>query len=228
MANNERHECRFCGNSFKSPNTLSVHVCVKKRRHMDSESPGPRMGFRVFQRFFALTTKSKVPKSLDDFINSAYYIDFVKFGHYLIHLKPIVINEFIDYVIKNSIKLKDWTKEAVYDAYIDALVKTEPAENAVERSIVTIAEWTAKNNCPMDEFFKKATANEIAFLVRRGRLSPWVLYLAASADDVMESFNEDHVKLIGSLIDSCVWQKRFRNNKDDVEFIASVLEAAGL
>lgn len=228
MATNERHKCRFCGNSFKSPNTLSIHVCVKKRRHLDADNPACRLGLRVFQRFFALTTRPKSPKSLDEFIESSYYMDFVKFGHYLIDLKPIAIDQFIDYVIKNSIKLKDWTKESIYDAYIDDLIKKEPAESAVERSIITISEWTAKYNCPLDKFFVEATANEIAFLVRRGRLSPWVLYLASSADDVLESFNEDHVKLIGGLIDSCVWQKRFRNNKDDVEFITSVLSAAGI
>ena len=143
-------------------------------------------------------------------------------------MKPISIDVFIDFVIINGLKIKDWTKEYVYDQYIDDLIKKEPADNAVERSILTMGEWAQANNVTVDEFFYKISANEAAFIIRRGRLSPWVLYLAETADSLMQSFTEDHAKMIGGLIDSAVWHKKFKTNPDDVEFISSVLSSAGI
>lgn len=224
----EENTCRHCKKSFKSTNTLSVHMCVKKRRHLDADQPASRIGFRVFQRFYELTTNSKRPKTVDEFIESSYYIDFVKFGHYLVDLKPINIDMFIDFVIKNGLKIKDWSKEFVYDQYIDDLVKKEPAENAVERSILAMDEWAQKNSVPISEFFYKITANEASFIIRRGRLSPWVLYLAETADPLMQSFTEDHARIISGLIDPTFWHKRFKNNPDDVDFISSILRASAL
>jgi hypothetical protein len=220
--------CKFCKKSFKSANTLSVHICVKKRRHMEADLPAARIGFRVFQRFFELTTNSKTAKTLTEFIDSSFYIDFVKFGHYLVDLKPINIEVFIDFVIKNGLKIKDWNKEFVYDQYIEDLVKKEPADHAVERSIISMAEWSESNGVPISEFFNKVSANEAAHLIRRGRISPWVLYLAQTADNLVSSFTADHAKMIGHLIDSSFWHKKFKKNADDVEFISDILISSGL
>jgi len=221
-------ECKYCSKCFTKPTTLAVHICPKKRRFLDIDIPSSRLGFRVFQRFYQLTTTSKKLKSVEEFIESQYYVEFVKFGHYLIDIKPINIDQFIDFVINNSVKLKDWTKEFVYDQYIEDLIKKEPADSAVERSILTIDEWIQKNKVDMNTFFKNVSANEAAFLIRRGRLSPWVLYLAESGDPLMQSFNEDHAKIIGSLIDPSYWHRKFKSKSEDVEFISGVLKSAGL
>ena len=65
-------------------------------------------------------------------------------------------------------------------------------------------------------------------MIRTGKISPWVLYLCESGGPLTDSFNQDHAKMIGSIIDPGFWMKRFKNNNDDVEFIRSLLEQAGL
>jgi hypothetical protein len=224
----QKYECKFCGNKFHREQTLVVHMCPKKRRHLEIDTPPSRLGFRVFQRFYQLSMHGKKLRTTDEFIESPYYIDFVKFGRYLVDLKPINIDQFIDFVIKNGVKLKDWTKEFVYDQYVEDLIKKEPADSAVERSIVTMDEWAQKNKTTMGNFFKEISANEAAFLIKRGKLSPWALYLAESGDPLMQSFNEEHVKIISGMIDPSFWHKKFKSKSDDVDFIADVLKAAGL
>ena len=123
----QTHVCKFCKTKFHKSTTLSTHMCVKKRRHLDINTAGSRFGLRAFQRFYTLTTQSKSLKSIDDFIDSPYYIDFAKFGNHLAQLKPLYIEKYIDFVIMNGIKLKDWSKDYVYDTYIDDLIKKEPA-----------------------------------------------------------------------------------------------------
>jgi hypothetical protein len=221
-------QCKFCGTKFHKESTLATHVCVKKRRHMDLGSAGSRFGFRAFQRFFELTVKSKKLKTTDEFINSQYYMEFVKFGNHLALLRPIHIERYIDFVIMNGVKLKDWTKDAVYDLYIEHLVQTEPSTSAADRSITEIIEWCDVNNTEFKNFFSAISANEASHLIRTGKISPWVLYLSASGEDLMSRFNEDHAKMIGGVIDPGKWMRKFKKEDTEVQYIKTLLEEAGL
>jgi hypothetical protein len=195
---------------------------------MEKDSTGPRLGFRAYQRFYEISANSKKLKSSEEFINSAYYIDFVKFGHHLACLKPVYLEQYIDFVIKNGVKLKDWTKDFVYDTYIMDLLKKEPATSATDRTIMDIMQWCEVNRVKFNEFFFSVSANEAAYMIRTGRISPWVLYLSASGDDLMGRFSEDHSKMIADIIDPGFWMKKFKKQDDDVDFIKDLLEQAGI
>jgi len=224
----QNHQCKFCNKKFHKDITLATHMCVKKRRYADLGSSGPRFGFRVFQRFFELTTKNKTPKTQEEFIDSPYYIAFVKFGHHLVSLQPLHMDQFIDSVIKGGVALKDWTKDVVYYTYIEDLLKKEPAISATERTITTIMTWSENNNEEFHKFFYVVSANEAAYMIKTGKISPWVLYLCATGGELMCRFNEEHGNIIGNIIDAGFWMKKFKQNSDDVEYIKNLLEQAGL
>jgi len=195
---------------------------------MDINTAGSRLGFRTFQRFYELNVKAKKPKSQEEFINSSYYIDFVKFGNHLALLRPIYAEQFIDFVIMNKIKLKDWTKDFVYELYVEDLSKKEPAASATDRTITEIMEWCDKNNIPFKDFFFSVSANEGAYLIKTGKISPWVLYLSATGEELVSRFNEDHSKMIGDIIEPGFWMKKFKKANDDVEYIRGLLEQVGI
>lgn len=222
------YECKFCGKKFHKESSLSVHVCVKKRRHMEANSSGPRMGLQVFVKFYQTTTTTKKAKTLDDFVNSTYYIEFVKFGHHMVELKPLYPERFVEFIFMSGVKLKDWTKDWVYETYIDDLVKREPSDAATDRSITTMMEWCASNSVDFTQFFSVVNANVAAGMIKSGKLSPWVLYLSESGESLMNRFNEDHAKMIGNIIDPSVWMKKFKQLPDDVEYIKGLLEQMGV
>jgi hypothetical protein len=224
----QKYQCKYCSKKFHKEVTLSTHVCVKKRRHMDKDTAGSRIGFNAYQRFYEISASSKKPKSIDEFINSPYYIEFVKFGNHLASLKPIHIDKYIDFVIKNSVKLKDWCKDFVYDVYITDLVKKEPPVSATDRTITNIVLWCEASNIPFGQFFRCVSPNEAAYMIRTGKISPWVLYLASSGEHLISSFNEDHSKMIGDIIDPNFWMKKFKKDEEEVDFIKTLLDQAGL
>jgi hypothetical protein len=202
-------------------------MCIKKQRHLDANHTGPKLGFRCFQRFFELTTRSVKQKTLMEFIDSPFYVDFVKFGNHLDSLRPIYIEKYIDFVVVNSVKLKDWTKDFVYDLYIENLIKTEPADKAVERSVSTIAEWCEKNNIEFNNFFNVVNANEASFIIKTGKISPWILYLSSTGGNLIDRFNEEHGKIVGEIIDPGFWMRKFKKS-EEVDYIKSLLEQSGI
>jgi len=224
----QEFQCKYCSVKFHKETTLIRHMCVKKQRYIDIDQQGSRFGLRAFQRFYEISTKSKKLKTVDEFIDSPFYIDFAKFGNHLSALKPIYIDKYIDFVILNSVKIKDWTKDFVYDLYIEDLVKKEPANSATERTITEIIGWCDKNNVSFDQFFSVINVNEATHLIKTGRISPWVLYLAGSGDLLMKRFNDDHANAIAPIIDAGFWMRKFKKDKDDVEYIRTLLSDAGL
>lgn len=224
----QKYQCKYCGAKFHRETTLSTHMCVKKQRYMDIGTTGSRFGLRAFQRFYELTVHTKKPKTAEEFINSPYYSDFAKFGNHLSNLKPIYVEKYIDFVIMGGVNLKDWTKDAIYYLYVEDLLRKEPPVSAVERSITEILEWCELNEIQFKDFFSKISPNEAAHLIKAGKISPWVLYLANSGEALTTRFNEDHSKIISGVIDPAGWIKKFKKSPDDVEYIRNVLEQAGL
>jgi hypothetical protein len=224
----QNFECKYCGKKFQKETTLSTHMCVKKRRYLDINSSGARYGLRAFQRFYTLTTNIKKLKTQDEFIDSPYYIEFVKFGNHIAMLKPIHIDQYIDFVVLSGLKIPRWTTDPVYELYIENLIKTEPSTSATDRTISNIIEWSEKNNSPFNRFFNNISANEAAYLIQTGRISPWVLYLCKSAEDLQNRFTIDHDPMIKNVIDPGFWMRKFKKSNGDVDYIKTLLEQAGL
>lgn len=224
----QKFECKFCGTKFHRENTLSTHICVKKQRNNDVNTAGFRYGFRTFQRYYILVMQAKKVKTQEEFIDSQYYIDFVKFGNHIDRLKPLHIEQYIDFVILSPVGIKKWTSDAVYELYIENLIKTEPPNSAVERTITFMIEWCKSNGAQFDKFFSSISPNEAAYLIKIGRISPWVLYLSSTGENLMSQFNEDHAKMISQVIDPGFWMRTFKKKEDDVDEIREILEQAGL
>lgn len=224
----QKHNCKFCGKNFHKESTLATHLCIKKQRHLDINTQGSRFGLMAFRRFYELTSNSRKPKTSEDFIESPYYIDFVKFGNHLANLKPLNIELFIEYVIKGQVKLKDWTNDDIYYLYIEDLIKKEPAASATDRTITEIIKWADENNTEFVNFFSDISANEAAHLMRTGKISPWVLYLSSTGGNLLDRFNDDHAKMIASIIDAGFWMKKFKKAGDDVEYIRGLMSQVAL
>lgn len=219
--------CKFCGKEFKQEKTLAAHLCPKKKRFAEKDTIGARLGFRVYQKFYELTMRTTKPKSVEDFIDSQYYMDFVKFGRYLVDRNPINADDFITFVIKNAVPLKDWTTDKVYSVYMKEYIQREPAQGALERTILEMDNWAKTNQEPITDFFRKVGTIEAVFLIQCGKLSPWVLYLAESADELWDRTNIEQTNMIQSCIDIEWWQKKFIANQDDVRFVRTILDSSG-
>ena len=201
-------------------------MCVKKRRHLDKDSVAARMGLELYRRFYELNTAQKNSKTIEDFINSRYYASFIKFARKLMDLRPVDQGRFIDYVFRNGVKDRDWCKDKVYEAYIVDLLAKEPASRGLERSIQTMETWGQDHDKPFNEFFMHGAPAEATHLVKMGKISPWVLYLAESADHLWDRLSDEQAGIIGSVIDPKIWRAKFEHKKDDCSFTREILREA--
>ena len=224
----ESNTCKWCEKTFMSERTLSAHMCIKKRRMADKDLTHTRLGYRVFQMFYELNTSASKPKSQEDFVKSQYYDGFVKFGRSCVTNDYLNPEQFAEWLIKNGKKLADWTKDSLYDEYLLTYVKKEPGMKALERTIMYLSKWAGEHNCDWQDYFSKVTTPRAVYDLRSAKVSPWMLYLCETGDELLTRFSDEQVKMIQHIIDATFWMKLFANNKEEVSDVKESCRIAGI
>lgn len=226
--NKQKYQCGHCKKAFSNERTLSAHMCVKKRRYLDKDNVASRMGLELFRRFYELNTASKKPKTVEDFIDSKYYASFIKFARYLMDIRPVDQARFVDFVFQSGVKDRDWCKDRVYESYVLDLLQKEPASRGLERTLQTMQSWGESTGNNFTEFFKQVAPSEATLMIRLGKISPWVIYLAETADHLWTRLSEEQADMITNIIDPKIWRAKFQIKKDDCNFVREMLAEAGI
>jgi hypothetical protein len=191
----------------------------KSERHVQA-------GLLTYQRFYELTQKAKQAKTFDEFASSPYYTAFIKFGSFLVNTNPIYPERFIDFVIKSGIKLDHWCRDEMYDTYVSELIKIEPADGAIQRTIKTMMDWSESSNAPWEHYFQYVNLNRATHDIKEGLISPWMVLNSKSGKEMLKRMNDEQLEIIGPVIDPNHWSRRFKSLPADVELVKDVIKEA--
>lgn len=227
------HKCKFCGLGFVRESTLQVHQCEPKRRATQKGEKGVQIGFQAWLRFYEVTQGSAKTKTYDDFCKSQFYNAFVKFGRHCVSISAINVKQFTEHVIRNGVKLDAWCKDKIYDEYLFNLLRSESSQDALERSIETMVEWSEEAVEPEQapdffNYFRAVSNNRLIMHLQNGRISPWAVYCSTSGIEKLETFTDEQVTLVIRWIDPEFWQRRLRDYYADAEMARHILQQANI
>jgi hypothetical protein len=220
------YKCEHCGKLFAKEKTLVIHICEQKRRYLSRDERHVQAGLLTYQRFYELTQKSKASKTFEEFASSPYYTAFVKFGSFMINTAPIYPERFIDYVIKSGVKLDHWCRDELYDSYIRELIKIEPADGAIQRTIKTMMDWADTSSAQWEHYFQYVNLNRATHDIKEGLISPWLLLNTKSGKELLKRMNDEQLEIVGPIIDPQFWIRRFKTLPADLELIKDVVKEA--
>jgi len=220
-------ECQYCEAKFKSERTIMVHICEPKRRWMNKDEKYSRLAFHAYSRFYELT-QAVGGRTFDDFAKSKFYLGFTKFGMHIININAINPEDFVDFVIRNSVKLDRWCSDSVYETYIQELNRKESADRAVERSILLMEKWGADYGRPFNGFFKEVSKPLVIHYITSGRLSPWVIFNCDSGAELIDSLSDHELTIINEYLEPSFWTRKFNTRREDVQFVKMILKKAGI
>jgi len=226
-ATKSEFSCEFCNRAFRREETIFRHLCESKRRWQDKDLPGNRIGFQSWVRFYAKNTATKKSKTYLDFTKSAYYLAFVRFGHYCVNIKCLNVNRYADWLLKNDIKIDNWTSDNSYTKFIIDHLKTEDPLDAIARSIETTIELAKDERIQSRDYLRYGNRNKICHQITTGRISPWMLYHTESGITMVESLDETQQKMILEYINPEQWAIKFRRSSDIVVQVKELLAEAG-
>lgn len=225
---NKPYVCQYCGHGYTKESTLVAHVCEQKRRALAKTERHVVLGFDAYNRFYKLSQNIKGDKSYEDFCKSPYYNAFVKFGSFVSNVNPLYPDRFIDYVIRSGVKLDHWCRDELYDKYVIDLIKTEPVETALERSINHMVQWAHNQNSTWNHYLLYVSLNRAVFDIKDGKVSPWIILNSSNGKKLLQKFNDEQLLQIGTVMDIPYWLNRFKKLPADVELVKAVVKESSL
>jgi len=221
-------QCVHCTKSFMQEKTLMAHMCEPKRRAMQRTEKRVQAGYMAWNRWYELSQNQRKQKSYDDFCKSSYYNAFVKFGSFVTNVSPLYPDKFVDFVIKSGIKLDHWSRDELYDQYLFEMLKIEPVEAAVQRTITTMMEWGDTSGAQWQHYFKYVALNRAVHDIRNGKLSAWVVLNCVSGKRMLENMNDDQLELIQPALDVMFWVKKFKSKPADADLVKEICKESGI
>jgi hypothetical protein len=208
--------------------TLVAHMCERKRRALQKDEKRVQAGFMAFNRWWQLAQGAKKSKTYDEFCDTSYYNAFVKFGSFLNNVTPIYPEKFVDFVIKSGVKLDHWCRDELYDRYLVDMLKVEPVESAVQRTIQTMMEWGDEHNANFAHYFLYASLNKAVHDIRNGKLSPWVVLNTTSGKEMVQKMSDEQLDMIAPTFDVPFWLRKFRESPADIAMVKEICKEVGI
>lgn len=224
---NTKFQCEFCKKSFVRERTLLSHICETKRRWLDKDKIGNRLGFQSFVQFYKKHSSAKNTKTYDEFIRSPYYSAFVKFGSYCADTNVVNVSRFVDWLLVEQISIDNWTSDKVYTKFLIEYLRKEDPFDAIHRSVETAIKLAETENIQPQDILRYGNINKICYQVTLGKISPWMLYQSNSGVQFLDTLNPDRAKLIIDYIDPEQWALKFKREPDLVRQIKEVLTLGG-
>lgn len=221
------YKCQYCLRDFVRESSLSVHVCEQKKRHLEQNEAGVRLGLQAYLKFFELTQGSAKNKTFKDFASSPYYKAFVKFGRYCVEIKAVNPARFVEYVLKQNKKIDYWCSDKLYTEYLVEHLKVESVQDALTRAIEYGIDWSEKTESPAHDCLRYGNPNTIIYAITTGRISAWVIYNCESGQKFLNNLTSEQLAIIWTYVDADVWQRKFKEYSDDQEYARGILKQAG-
>lgn len=225
--NNTKYSCEFCKREFVRESTVLKHICEYKHRWLEKDRQANRIGFQAFIQFYKKNSAAKKERTYEEFIKSAYYTAFVKFGMYCVSINAINIPRFLDWLIKNQIKIDTWNSDSVYTKFLIEYLRTEDPMDAMTRSVNTTMEMAEEQHVQINDVFRYGNKNKICHAITNGKISPWMLYHSDSGKQLLDSLDETQVRIVIDYINPELWAIKFKRNVDQVEQVKALLKKAG-
>lgn len=220
--------CQYCGHAYTKEKTLMVHVCEQKRRALAKTEKHVILGYDTYNRFYKLSQNAKGDKTYEDFCKSPYYNAFVKFGSFVSNVNPLYPDRFIDYVVRSGVKLDHWCRDDLYDKYVVDLIKSEPVESALERSISHMMKWADTHQAQWNHYFLYVSLSRAVYDIRDGKVSPWLVLNSANGKTMLKNFNDEQLTAVSPVMDVPFWLKKFKTLPADVELVKEVVKESNL
>jgi hypothetical protein len=205
-----------------------AHMCERKRRAMQRDEKRVQAGFMAFNRFWQLTQGAKKLKTYEEFCDSSYYNAFVRFGSFVNNVNPLYPDRFVDHVIKSGVKLDHWCRDELYEKYLYEIIKIEPVESAVQRSLQTMMEWGDDHKAEFAHYFNYASLSRAVHDIRNGKISPWIILNTKSGQTMINKMSDEQLDMISPAFDVAFWLKKFKEVPADTALVKEVCGEIGL
>ena len=220
-------KCKYCNKSFSKETTLVSHMCEQKRRVLAKDDKQNRIAYQLWLQYRRLSMANvKNDKTYEEFATNRYFTGFMKLAKRIIDLNIRPPEDFLRFIVMNSVKMHDWSKDFVYEEYIKNMLKNESVDRAVERSIIRMKEWAESTGNSWQEYFVKVPTTQAMNDIKMGKISPWCTFATDQGSKLIDRMDEHEVVSLVEYLEPKSWKVRVKRQAQDASWIQEVFNQA--
>jgi hypothetical protein len=162
-----------------------------------------------------------------DFIKSNYYTAFIKWGNYCVGVNAVNPSRYLDWLLKNNIRVDTWAQDTNYDRYLGEYLRSEDALDAVYRTIEWSISYGEEQGIRPQDVLRFGNTNQLMGAVTKGKLSAWALYNSRSGHEFLDRLLPEQIGFLNDYIDPVQWNILFKRHNTRVAEVKDILERAG-
>ena len=206
---------------------MFTHICERKHRWAEKDKQGPRIGFQAWLQFYTKNSMGRKNRTQQEFIKSAYYTAFIKFGTYCADVNVINVPRYTDWLLKEQIRIDCWNQDSNYTKFLIEYLRVEDPMDAVARSIETTILMAEGERIQAHDLLRYGNPNKICYQITLGKISPWMLYQSDSGVQFLSTLNGDCVKIVVDYINPEQWAIKFKRDPEIAATAKGLLKQAG-
>jgi hypothetical protein len=215
--------CGFCKAKLTTETRLINHVCEQKRRWLHREDKAEKLAFVIYHHFYVRTMTRRKTPTFESFAHSKLYLAFVRFARHVIYLEAVHPLGFVDFLLRIESPIDHWTNPEIYARYIRELNKNETPLEAIERNFMLMEQWAISANEDWCDFFRLIAPPLATLWIISGRISPWLLFTASSAPELLKRLNPEQIGMVDKAVDTEFWQAKMALHQENLGTIRAML-----
>lgn len=222
--------CVECYKLFDTNKGLQNHKCEIRERKKLVNSKQFKVAFFYFKCWVKELKKYKKDKKVTEqqFIESRFFKSFFKFIEFSKKKKIPDNIIFIKMMTEKKILPNIWTKDTVYDIFIQDYDDFTTFEDQIRISKNTIEAFSEKYEIDPSEFLKKIRVNALTNLLFTKNLSLWVLLLSDTFTKRLSTMPQSDKITLSSFINEKKWEKIFTENPNRVGVAKNIVNSLNL
>jgi len=221
------YKCKYCNKEFARETTLMSHMCERKRRVLAKDDKQNRIAYQSWLLYRRLSMANvKNDKPYEDFVDNSLFTGFMKLAKYMIDMNFEKPEEFVKFIVMNSVKMHDWTKIFVHQEFVKDKLKTETVDRAIERSLLNMKEWAERTGNNWQDYFVQVNTVEAVQDIKMGRLSPWCTFATDQGSRFIDRLEPGQVQELIDFLNPQAWKARIKRQQEDADWVQEVFNKA--
>jgi hypothetical protein len=104
------------------------------------------------------------------------------------------------------------------------ILKTEPVESAVQRTLQTMMEWGDEHTANFAHYFNYVSLNRAVHDILNGRISCWVILNSTTGKEMLQKMSDEQLNMIAPAFDVPYWVRKFKEVPADVMLVKEILD----
>lgn len=167
-------KCSKCKKEFKTTKGLDNHMCKAQLK----EEMRAAQEVQIAKEIYCYLNRGDV--GWDKFEGSTHYKPLIKFVAMYSGREWLFPLEYARWAITNHIRMKYWLEEKNYKQFLKGYIHSEPAREAISRSVETII-----GTGSFGGFFDTYSVGKTLALLEAGKISPWLFLLYPNSNEFM-------------------------------------------